>query len=75
MYSVSNVDLFLLADIRIFGRITDCEKTSEFVSFRGMDGLLYVFRFVTMGMRNAHASPSAVAASRMFSTAAHAEAK
>ena len=73
MYSVSNVDLFLLADMRIFGRITDCEKTSEFVSFRGMDGLLYVFRFVTDG--DAHASPSAVAASRMFSTAAHAEAK
>lgn len=54
----------------VWGCMANGKKAGEFVSFGSVDQSFDVFRFITDGD-----SPSAVAASRMFSTAAHAEAK
>ena len=61
-------DFFLFTNMCILRRISNSEKAGKLISVRSIGSL-------PIGIRNAHASPSAVAANRIFSTAAHAEAK
>ena len=75
MYSILYPNFFLFTDMCVFGRITDSKITGKLISIGGFNQLFYMFRFLPMGIRKAHANPSAVAANRIFSMAAHAEAK
>ena len=66
------MDCFLAGQESIRSRVADAEKTDEFVARRCTHDFLYLFSFIGYYVAP---SPSAVAASSIFSKAHQAEAK
>lgn len=75
MDPVRDADGLLSADMGVFRSIAYGKEAGELIAFRRMHKPFHMFCLVSYGMRKAQARPSAVAARRMFSTAAQAEAK
>ena len=66
---------FCLGKKAFFSGVAYCKQTSKFVVFGSAYDFLYHFGLVAHGIWKAVPNPSAAAASSMFSTAHHAEAK
>lgn len=69
------MDCFLAGQESIRSRVADAEKTDEFVARRCTHDFLYLFSFIGYWDMKRGPSPSAVAASSIFSKAHQAEAK
>lgn len=70
-----NVDFLLFADMGFFVWIADGKEAGELIAFRSIDKPFHMLRLFPDGNPEVQANPSAVAARRMFSTAAQAAAK
>ncbi len=75
MDPVFDPDFLLLVDMRVFSGISYRKKTVNSYSSGAPTTRLTCLGSSPTGILKAQDNPSAVAASKMFSTAAHAEAK